>query len=314
MNLPRAKSRLPELSTQTCSSAYEPPVLIFSFARSMSTLCAAPSSLPLAAAAVPRLRAKKSATHHRLFAGVVTRAAVEEPVVADVAENATASTSTSTPSLNDDVAALKKRLVSLAAASGRGQDATAAQKKAMESLVAELSDKNPTPEPTGSPLFSGDWELVYSDTFLFRSSPFFWAIGRMMGPNNADFFYEAHSHQTARTKKASPSLLSPSLSGATVAGARSSHHIKAARHFHIDIHFFYSIYKRNCVPACSNLEVLRVPVLDATTPSLHRPIPQSPQSLSPPPPPSPFSIPRPQSPGPKSPVPKLPCLTRDAHV
>jgi hypothetical protein len=37
---------------------------------------------------------------------------------------------------------------------------------------------------------------VYSDTFLFRSSPFFWSLGSLLG-NNADFFFAAHSHQTA---------------------------------------------------------------------------------------------------------------------
>ena len=42
---------------------------------------------------------------------------------------------------------------------------------------------------------NGDWELVYSDTFLFRSSPFFWAVGKMMG-ETSDFFYGAHDHQT----------------------------------------------------------------------------------------------------------------------
>jgi hypothetical protein len=42
---------------------------------------------------------------------------------------------------------------------------------------------------------NGDCELVYSDTYLFRSSPFFWAVGKMMG-ETGDFFYGAHDHQT----------------------------------------------------------------------------------------------------------------------
>jgi len=66
----------------------------------------------------------------------------------------------------------------------------------MAALVLDLATANPTPNPTGSLLFSGDWELVYSDTFLFRSSPFFWSLGSLLG-KNADFFFAAHSHQTA---------------------------------------------------------------------------------------------------------------------
>ena len=70
-------------------------------------------------------------------------------------------------------------------------------KTAASSLIGELIAANPNPEPAASPTCSidGDWELIYSDTFLFRSSPFFWAVGSMMG-DTADFFYQAHSHQT----------------------------------------------------------------------------------------------------------------------
>jgi hypothetical protein len=165
---------------------------------------------PLQAAAAPgRLGAKRSTTrpHRHRRAVVVARAAVEpvaaEAVAEDASQASQASTSSSdasatgaTSSATRDVAGLKKRVVALAAASGRGQDATAAQKTAMETLVTTLAENNPTPEPTASALFSGDWELVYSDTHLFRSSPFFWALGRLLGPGNADFFYLAHSHQT----------------------------------------------------------------------------------------------------------------------
>ena len=101
----------------------------------------------------------------------------------------------SEPSSGDAAASLKKRLVALAAASGRGLDATAAQKAAAASLVADLIAVNPTPDPAMSAKVNGDWELVYSDTYLFRSSPFFWAVGKMMG-ETGDFFYGAHDHQT----------------------------------------------------------------------------------------------------------------------
>jgi hypothetical protein len=115
-------------------------------------------------------------------------------VDADTANNAVSAPSVASPT-DDATASLKKRLVALAAASGRGLDATAAQKSAAASLIADLIAANPTPEPAMSPAVNGDWELIYADTHHFRSSPFFWAAGKMMG-DSADFFYAAHAHQT----------------------------------------------------------------------------------------------------------------------
>ena len=128
-------------------------------------------------------RARRAATS--------TRAVAVDP---DAANNAVAAPS-SEPSSGDAAASLKKRIVALAAASGRGLDATAAQKAAAASLIADLIAVNPTSDPAMSAKVNGDWELVYSDTFLFRSSPFFWAVGKMMG-ETGDFFYGAHDHQT----------------------------------------------------------------------------------------------------------------------
>ena len=148
-------------------------------------------SAALARSPVPSVRAPAGAANARVnrAARVVSRAVAEDAppaaaVRASVAEDADAK-----------CAETKKRLVAVAAASGRGLDATPAQKTAATSLIAELVTANPTPEPATSATIDGDWELVYSDTFLFRSSPFFWALGSMMG-DTADFFYGAHSHQT----------------------------------------------------------------------------------------------------------------------
>ena len=148
-------------------------------------------SAALARSPVPSVRAPAGAANARVnrAARVVSRAVAEDAppaaaVRASVAEDADAK-----------CAETKKRLVAVAAASGRGLDATAAQKTSAAALVDALVAANPTPDPTTSELVNGDWELVYSDTHLFRSSPFFWGVGKMMG-STADFFYAAHSHQT----------------------------------------------------------------------------------------------------------------------
>lgn len=65
----------------------------------------------------------------------------------------------SEPSSGDAAASLKKRIVALAAASGRGLDATAAQKAAAASLIADLIAVNPTSDPAMSAKVNGDWEL-----------------------------------------------------------------------------------------------------------------------------------------------------------
>jgi len=66
-------------------------------------------------------------------------------------------------------------LLQLAATTGRGEFATDAQHTAALALVTALELENPTPAPTQSSLVLGTWELVYSNTQLFRSSPFFMA-------------------------------------------------------------------------------------------------------------------------------------------
>ena len=149
---------------------------------SASALASRPAAAAPLRASVAR-RARRAATS--------TRAVAVDP---DAANNAVAAAS-SEPSSGDAAASLKKRIVAVAAASGRGLDATAAQKAAAASLIADLIAVNPTSEPAMSAKVNGDWELVYSDTFLFRSSPFFWAVGKMMG-ETGDFFYGAHDHQT----------------------------------------------------------------------------------------------------------------------
>ena len=86
-------------------------------------------------------------------------------------------------------------IYALAACAGRGEAATTQQRDEMRALVRSLT--NPTAAPARDERLNGTWELVYeSSGFPFRSSPFFWAVGKLLG-ENADFFYGAHEHQTS---------------------------------------------------------------------------------------------------------------------
>lgn len=78
-----------------------------------------------------------------------------------------------------DVFSLLTPLLTTAATTDRGQFASDNQKEMMDSIIAELESMSPSSEefsqPTLSSSITGTWELVYSDTQLFRSSPFFMA-------------------------------------------------------------------------------------------------------------------------------------------
>ena len=98
----------------------------------------------------------------------------EEPVITDT----TAPVTSSSPSLN--VAETQKALLLVAASTDRGQYANIHQKEQVSSLLSQLeSTYQPTPSDDGnniiSPSLTGTWSLVYSNTQLFRSSPFFQA-------------------------------------------------------------------------------------------------------------------------------------------
>jgi hypothetical protein len=70
---------------------------------------------------------------------------------------------------------LKTALLALAARTNRGQLATSVEKDKAINLVSQLEYYNPTDTPCRSDLMKGTWELVFSTTYLFRSSPFFMA-------------------------------------------------------------------------------------------------------------------------------------------
>mmetsp|Transcript_6425 Transcript_6425/g.7395 ORF Transcript_6425/g.7395 Transcript_6425/m.7395 type:complete len:419 (-) Transcript_6425:123-1379(-) len=66
-------------------------------------------------------------------------------------------------------------LLRIAASTGRGEFASDEQKDIASELIATLETKNQCFEPTKDPKIYGCWELVYSSSQLFRSSPFFMA-------------------------------------------------------------------------------------------------------------------------------------------
>jgi hypothetical protein len=101
-----------------------------------------------------------------------------------------------TPSEVDVSSGILMKLLPIAASTGRGEFATSQQKNQAAGWIAALELVNPTPEPANSPLINGRWELLYSSTQLFRSSPFFMA-GRAVcsTPEQAqqyDWFCDMH--------------------------------------------------------------------------------------------------------------------------
>lgn len=66
-------------------------------------------------------------------------------------------------------------LLTIASSSDRGQCATTAERTAAAALIVTLEESNSNTSPTTDSTIEGTWELLYSDTQLFRSSPFFMA-------------------------------------------------------------------------------------------------------------------------------------------
>lgn len=81
----------------------------------------------------------------------------------------------------------------------RGQVASREENDAVLDLVYQLEGRNPTPETTDAKKIGGVWELVYSDTHPFRSSPFFMALGEVFGDElqQAETTFDLHRAATA---------------------------------------------------------------------------------------------------------------------
>lgn len=70
---------------------------------------------------------------------------------------------------------LIQTMLRIASSTDRGQHATASEKQSMESMVPSLEMLNQDASPTMNSSIYGTWELLYSSSQLFRSSPFFQA-------------------------------------------------------------------------------------------------------------------------------------------
>ena len=88
---------------------------------------------------------------------------------------------------------LKRELILLASVTNRGACASTEEDNLVVDLVAQLEALNPTADPASNS--QGDWDLCYSSTQSFRSSPFFLAIRAILGDDNkamADTAFAIH--------------------------------------------------------------------------------------------------------------------------
>eukprot|EP00531_Pseudo-nitzschia_arenysensis_P018966 CAMPEP_0116141236 /NCGR_PEP_ID=MMETSP0329-20121206/14273_1 /TAXON_ID=697910 /ORGANISM="Pseudo-nitzschia arenysensis, Strain B593" /LENGTH=323 /DNA_ID=CAMNT_0003636403 /DNA_START=113 /DNA_END=1084 /DNA_ORIENTATION=+ len=84
-------------------------------------------------------------------------------------------------SIRDD---LKRELLLLASVTDRGAYCSKEEKDIVIDLVAQLEALNPTKDPASN--CQGEWDLGYSSTQLFRSSPFFQSIRAAFGDENKE--------------------------------------------------------------------------------------------------------------------------------
>ncbi|MGK3743942.1 MAG: hypothetical protein ACI90V_010801 [Bacillariaceae sp.] len=80
--------------------------------------------------------------------------------------------------------ALKRELLLLASVTDRGVFASKEEQNIVIDLVAQLEALNPTKDPASH--CEGEWDLCYSSTQFFRSSPFFQSIRVAVGDDNKD--------------------------------------------------------------------------------------------------------------------------------
>lgn len=100
---------------------------------------------------------------------------VEEDHIADESSVAVESVVES-----DNTLEIENSILRMAASTDRGQNAKLTQKNQVQQWIEELESKSTESTPTNpgdvlSSSLAGTWELLYSNTQLFRSSPFFLA-------------------------------------------------------------------------------------------------------------------------------------------
>lgn len=98
---------------------------------------------------------------------------------------------------------LKRELILLASVTNRGTCASTEEENLVVDLVTQLEALNPTADPALNS--QGDWELCYSSTQSFRSSPFFLAIRSFLGNDDngkqmADNVFTIHDRATTASR------------------------------------------------------------------------------------------------------------------
>jgi hypothetical protein len=96
---------------------------------------------------------------------------------------------------------LKRELILLASVTNRGMCASTEEENLVVDLVTQLEALNPTANPALNS--QGDWELCYSSTQSFRSSPFFLAIRGFLGDDNksiAENLFDIHDRATTASR------------------------------------------------------------------------------------------------------------------
>jgi len=96
---------------------------------------------------------------------------------------------------------LKRELILLASVTNRGMCASTEEENLVIDIVTQLEALNPTADPALNS--QGDWELCYSSTQSFRSSPFFLAIRAFLGDENeagAENFFNIHDKATTASR------------------------------------------------------------------------------------------------------------------
>ena len=91
---------------------------------------------------------------------------------------------------------MKRELILLASVTNRGMCASTEEENLVVDLVTQLEALNPTANPAENS--QGDWELCYSSTQSFRSSPFFLAIRAFLGEEKevAENLFTIHDRAT----------------------------------------------------------------------------------------------------------------------
>ena len=77
---------------------------------------------------------------------------------------------------NKIAVSLTKDLLTLSMATDRGQKTSSLQQNTAKNIIERLESSSAVPEKAlFSPMIEGTWKLIYSDTYAFRSNPFFMA-------------------------------------------------------------------------------------------------------------------------------------------